>query len=438
MCYCYAISSNKRINANIAIDGRSLIGYSGHGVCEYQDTTAYCQRALPSEDEPRQYSMQSKLILAHVRVASIGEDSLVNCHPFHRIIDEKEYIGMAQGTLPYFYKLDSKYRPYGSTDVERAFLHALAQIQKQNISDDWSTENFRWLSGLLQRLNSGGGFNAVMSNGKYLFAYADKDASGLYSAEIAAPFDDITLQDDFCKINMAGESNPSQVSVISSNPLSNHKWIRFDCGELRVYYDGACVFSSSKSSLEQLLKKIKYHDCGVICPYRSEYSNKENQQRARSLELKLIGLGYRTYIVKGALIEHMGTPDSHEVSTNMYFVSDWKHRGKLDADLLLLGKAFGTDSVLFIPEGGKTSVLMGTNGNTHMKSHCEGGSKLPILENKNGTPIMLLRVEGSPFVFQDDGIMGEFWAGGYITRGYAGIEGRKDWRVLNLDNEKEV
>jgi len=249
MCTLYSIFANRRITANISIDGRNLIGYSGHGVCEFQDVSSYIKRALPSTDEPRHYSMQSKLILAHVRVASIGEDKLVNCHPFHRVSDSTEYVGMAQGTLPYFHKLDTgKYRPYGSTDTERVFLHVLAQIQKQNFGDEWTADNFWWLAGLLQKLNAGGGFNAVMSHGRNLFCYSDMTHSGLYYAEFIAPFDDITLQDDCCKIEIAGEHNPAvRFMAVSSNPLSTDKWIKIPEGTLAVIKDGEVIFTNSTS-----------------------------------------------------------------------------------------------------------------------------------------------------------------------------------------------
>lgn len=247
MCTLYALSANRRINANIAIDGRTLIGYSGHGVCEYQDIAAYCQRALPSEDEPRQYSMQSKLIFSHVRVASIGEDSLVNCHPFHRIVDEKEWVAMAQGTLPYFHELNTgKFTVKGSTDTERVFLYVLAQLQRQNIGDEWKPENFRWLAGLLRHINEGGGFNAIMSDGRYLFCFADQYSSGLYYAEIVAPFDDITLQDECCKIEIAVEHNPAvHLVAVSSNPISCHDWKKIPEGQLMVFKDGQLVFTSA-------------------------------------------------------------------------------------------------------------------------------------------------------------------------------------------------
>lgn len=274
MCTLYAISSNKRISAEIAIDGRNLIGYSGHGVCEYQDISAYCKRALPSANEPRHYSVQSKLILAHVRVASIGEDKLVNCHPFHRVSNSTEYVGMAQGTLPYFHKLNTgKFKPYGDTDTERVFLHVLAQIQNQNIGDEWTVENFQWLAGLLKHINECAGFNAIMSDGRYMFCFADKYNSGLYSTEIDAPFDDITLHDDCCKIKITGERNPAvRIVAVSSNPLSCHDWKKLPEGALTVIRDGVIIYSSAEDELatKEVKQKRVFIETEIPMPKKSK------------------------------------------------------------------------------------------------------------------------------------------------------------------------
>lgn len=447
MCELLALHFNQRISPSFTFRGflrRGIVNPDGWGLAYYEDIATYVYKEPIESNESKlaeelrqNPAMQSKIFLSHVRLASVGSVSLRNTQPYMRALDDREYVFAHNGTVSNFKELplSVNFQPHGDTDSEFLFCHLISEI-KQNTHGVWNKKSFHWLHHKLYELNRLGTVNILISDGEFVFAYHDKNGyNGLHFTERKAPYDIVHLLDEDWQIDLSYEKDPSVRGVIiASVPLTDEKWHRFENGELRVYRDGQLVYSSSSSSLNHLVRKIKQHDCAVICPYRSEYSEKENRQRARNLELKLIGFGYRTYIVIGSFVEHMGASNSHEVNTDLYFITDWKNRGKLEADLMRLCEEYKSESVLFIPKGGGSSVLIGNSGNSPKES--SERRELPILEDKDGTPNILLRVEGSPFIFAEDGIIGEFWAGGYLTRGYAGVEGRKDWQEYNIDEEE--
>lgn len=69
-----------------------------------------------------------------------------------------------------------------------------------------------------------------------------------------------------------------------------------------------------ESSLSRILvHKIFEHETGTITAFRNEYTHKQNQQRNKSLKLKLLSLNYQITDVKGSFIENYKKPDAKEV-----------------------------------------------------------------------------------------------------------------------------
>ena len=116
-----------------------------------------------------------------------------------------------------------------------------------------------------------------------------------------------------------------------------------------------------ESGLSRLTHWMDLYDCGTITAFRGEYTKAENLKRNKSLQAKLLSKNYNITVVKGAYIENMGTPKEKEVKEDTFFVVDAKERGTLKEDLKKFGEEFDQDSVLFIPKGGQTSLLIGTS-----------------------------------------------------------------------------
>jgi hypothetical protein len=166
----------------------------------------------------------------------------------------------------------------------------------------------------------------------------------------------------------------------------------------------------NESGLSRLTKHMDEHDCGTITAFRSkegcggpddaEYSLDDNKKRNRQLYANLEVLGYGVTRVDGAYIENFGTKDAKEVKEDVYFVVDLKNKGTLKSDLMRLGEKYMQDSILFIPKGGKGSVLIGTN---ECPNSFPGYNRTQTFNDRNmgkGGEFMT-KVKGRPFVFED-------------------------------------
>ena len=166
-----------------------------------------------------------------------------------------------------------------------------------------------------------------------------------------------------------------------------------------------------ESGLSRLATHMENHDCGTITAFRSKegcagpedqsYTNQDNKKRNRQLQANLQSLGYGVTAVDGAYIENFNTPDAKEVKEDVFFVVDLKDRGRLESDLKVLGEQYDQDSILYIPRGGKGSVLIGTN-------KCENaypgyGKKISFNDRKlGGKGEFMTKVSGRPFIFESD------------------------------------
>lgn len=166
----------------------------------------------------------------------------------------------------------------------------------------------------------------------------------------------------------------------------------------------------NESGLSRLAKHMDEHDCGTITAFRSkegcggedaaEYSLDDNKKRNRQLYANLEVLGYGVTKVDGAYIENFGTKDAKEVKEDVYFVVDLKDKGTLKNDLMRLGEKYMQDSILFIPKGGKGSMLIGTN---NCENSYPGYHNTQTYNDRNmgkGGEFMT-KVKGRPFVFED-------------------------------------
>ncbi|MCU0849635.1 MAG: hypothetical protein MUD12_17280, partial [Spirochaetes bacterium] len=87
------------------------------------------------------------------------------------------------------------------------------------------------------------------------------------------------------------------------------------------------------------------------------------------------------------------------------------------------------DSILFIPRGGKTSYLIGTNKSGYPGYECK--IELPVLNTPENDRLLLTGLNGCPFRFNEGlEIMHETYCGNNAGRFLADLEARKDWREL--------
>ena len=171
----------------------------------------------------------------------------------------------------------------------------------------------------------------------------------------------------------------------------------------------SCCKDINKSSLSRIWSHMKNHDSGTITAWRDKrdcntgevYTKGEKKARNHVLLSNLQKQQFSVTKVKGTYIENYNTPDAKEVGEDVYLVVDINDKGNLKETLKKLGEVYEQDSILFIPKGGKTGELIGTN-------KCEygfpGWNKTKILKNpifgKSGE--MMTKIKGRPFILKED------------------------------------
>lgn len=202
----------------------------------------------------------------------------------------------------------------------------------------------------------------------------------------------------------------------------------------------------NESGLSRLAKHMDEHDCGTITAFRSkegcggedaaEYSLDDNKKRNRQLYANLEVLGYGVTRVDGAYIENFGTKDAKEVKEDVYFVVDLKDKGTLKTDLMRLGEKYMQDSILFIPKGGKGSMLIGTN---NCENSYPGYHKTQTYNDRNmgkGGEFMT-KVKGRPFIFEDTmleqtGVYNYYEVANNMGKWAMKTTVKRDWKDIQL------
>ena len=123
---------------------------------------------------PKAKEVKSRIIISHVRFSTQGNRTLGNTHPF----SYEKWIFAHNGTARIRHNPQFRlnfYHPVGETDSEYAFCYILDRIrelgaEKQNDL----TALHRVIEQAANEIGQHGKFNFLLSNGEYLFAYANR------------------------------------------------------------------------------------------------------------------------------------------------------------------------------------------------------------------------------------------------------------------------
>jgi len=251
MCELLGMSFNLPVSPSISFRGfrhRGKANPHGWGLAFYPDKSAQVFKepvaamgSSLSKFLQDYQEVRSNVFVAHVRYASVGNNSHKNTHPFCRELNGKEYVFAHNGTLSHYENLKiARFKPIGETDSEHAFCHLLGCIEEQGINR-WQNKDFAWLNGTLRQLNGYGTLNCIFSDGEFLFCYADKTGynGGLRYVHRKPPYSKIRLEDEDWEINLAEEKDENQTGVvIATRRLTDESWKSFTSGQLYVIKDG--------------------------------------------------------------------------------------------------------------------------------------------------------------------------------------------------------
>ena len=220
-------------------DGWGIAFFEDRGVRQFIDTSAACDS--PVAELIRRYPIKSKLVISHIRKATVGEVRLQNCHPFVRELWGRYWVFAHNGDLKdYAPRLHGQFRAVGDTDSEQAFCWLMQELAKAHASVPPVDELTRTLAELVPQVARHGTFNFLLSNGEALWAHA---STKLCYVVRQHPFATARLSDEDLSVNFADHTTPNdRVAVVATTPLTaDEQWTTFAPGELRVFVDGAPV-----------------------------------------------------------------------------------------------------------------------------------------------------------------------------------------------------
>jgi predicted glutamine amidotransferase len=258
MCELLGLSFAEPVSADFSIRPFSLRdeeNADGWGMAWYPDRSSSIVKE-PLSWRQSQYArflatykhLDSRIHIAHMRKRTTGGDPVhADTHPFSRELCGRSYTFAHNGTLAGFEELPlGRFFPIGNTDSEHVFCHLLDRAAGEWDNLD-SPESWSWLHERLSELNPMGRLNCLLSDGKWLFCYRDRDwAKGLNLRRVSIRGGRMRrLEDDSMEINLEGEPGNHGV-VVATRPLSHRVWHAFRPGELVVLRKGRICHSSHR------------------------------------------------------------------------------------------------------------------------------------------------------------------------------------------------
>jgi len=175
-------------------------------------------------------ALRAHCSIAHIRKATQGVVAVENCHPFHRRWRGQEWVfahnGDLQGPIP----AAPGFQPEGNTDSEAAFCWLLGELERHDLNPDDEAALFEALVEGSDTLARQGIFNALIANGRWLFATS---STRLHRITRRAPFRRATLADDDLSVDFAQLTSPDDVvTILATEPLTrDEQWQPLPPGE---------------------------------------------------------------------------------------------------------------------------------------------------------------------------------------------------------------
>jgi len=251
MCELLALNANTPTDMAFSFRGLSRRGGAtgehadGWGIASYAPDGSGLD--VIHEESPAAFSAlaeqlgerapQALVSIAHIRKATRGLVALENCHPFTRTWRGQSWVFAHNGDLQGDIPTGDHYRPFGSTDSEAAFCALLEQLDRAGTDADAPLDLAASLHQASLRLAERGTFNALISNGRWLFATA---TTRLHWLTRRAPFHTATLADAPVQVDFSTCTSANDVvTILSTEPLTtDERWQAFQPGESMLLIDG--------------------------------------------------------------------------------------------------------------------------------------------------------------------------------------------------------
>jgi predicted glutamine amidotransferase len=218
-------------------DGWGLASFTpdGHGLTLLREEEPAAFSALADQLADR--SPKALVTIAHIRKATRGLVALENCHPFSRSWQGQTWVFAHNGDLKGDIPVGDHYRTYGTTDSEAAFCWILERLDQATVDPHDHHALFEQLHHCAAELAERGTFNALISNGQWLFVTA---TSRLHWLTRRAPFRCATLADPPLQVDFSTLTTVNDVvTILSTEPLTTDEyWQPLQPGESLLFCAG--------------------------------------------------------------------------------------------------------------------------------------------------------------------------------------------------------
>jgi len=187
----------------------------------------------------------SKLIISHIRRATMGARILENTQPFVRNLAGRAHVFAHNGHVPDIEIPASKLflSPTGDTDSERLFLRLLGEME-----DIWKNgvpplaDRYAVIEKFAKHMRKRGAVNFLYCDGQTLFAHGHRHTipgeaissdPGLYVLERDADDSDATQ----C-IGLSCDGGKGRQAIVATVPLDDQPWMPLACGEIACFEKG--------------------------------------------------------------------------------------------------------------------------------------------------------------------------------------------------------
>lgn len=270
MCELFGLCSNKDVSISFSWHGfvkRGRKHRDGWGVAWYVPKfyrgkyigmgVALVKEPRPSVSSPvaklLEHGIRSNIVISHVRLATSGEPSYVNTHPFVRLLNGVEWVFAHNGSVEGVKSIKlTYYHPAGETDSEHAFCYIM-----DNLVGIEEAELFENILSIVNDVSDYGSFNFLMSNGTYLFAHTNDGR--LYYLLRHPPHRGYArlIDDEDFRIHLGEmKSDDEFATLIATKPLTDENWIQMDLEKLYVFRDGDLVLKVGYEGMEVMLSDL--------------------------------------------------------------------------------------------------------------------------------------------------------------------------------------